>query len=313
MELMSAMKPRPEQTLIEEVALARNMAEVFVEKDWFVTQAIAAISAIDYQGFEVVFSGGTALANAHDLLQRFSEDVDFRLLVPENMQRRKARSGYKKALVDSLRQAGFSIEDSDVRARDENQFFAIDLGYESYFERVGALRPHIQVELKAIVPQLSPIYLPVSSFIHALGKIPPEVARVACIDPVESAADKISALAWRIPDRVRGSERDDPAIVRHIHDLAILKDRALAHPRFRELVASAMQEDDDRPKNNPSFSGTPMSQKLQRMLAVLEADAEYAREYADFVESVSYAPEGAAPDFTTAIQAVRVLADAIAA
>jgi hypothetical protein len=48
------MKPRPEKALIEEVALAWNMAEALVEKDWFVTQAIAAIAMIDYQGFEVV-------------------------------------------------------------------------------------------------------------------------------------------------------------------------------------------------------------------------------------------------------------------
>jgi hypothetical protein len=310
---MSATKPRPEQALIEEVALAQNMAGVFVEKDWFVTQAIAAISAIEYQSFEVVFSGGTALAKAHGLLQRFSEDVDFRLLVPKDRQSRKDRSGYKKALVTSLRQAGFSIEDSDVRARDENRFFAIDLGYASYFERVGALRPHIQVELKAIAPRLPSLYMPVSSFIHALGKKPPEIARLACIDPVESAADKLSALAWRIPDRIRGSQLDDPTIVRHIHDLAMLKDRALAHPRFHALLATAMKEDDDRPKNDLSFSGMPVPQKLQRMVAVLENDTEYAREYADFVESVSYAPESAVPDYQTAVKVLHAFIDALAA
>jgi hypothetical protein len=301
------MKLRPEKNLIEEVALARDMAEALVEKDWFVTQAIAAIAMIDHQGFGVVFSGGTALAKAHGLLQRFSEDVDFRLLVPKGMQTRAARSGYKKALVEALKQTGFSIEESDIRARDANRFFAIDLSYDSYFSRVSALRPHIQVELKAVVPQLPPISLPVFSFVHTLGKRPPEVTQIPCIDPVESAADKLSALAWRIPDRVRGIPSDDPTIVRHIHDLAILKDRALAHPRFRELVAVAMQEDNDRPKNDPSFSTLSMTQKLERMLAVLEADSEYVREYADFVESVSYAPEGSVPDFKTAVEILKGL------
>jgi Nucleotidyl transferase AbiEii toxin, Type IV TA system len=286
-------------------------AEALVEKDWFVTQAIAAIAMIDYQGFEVVFSGGTALAKAHHLLQRFSEDVDFRLLVPEALQNRKARSGYKKALVTSLRQAGFSIEESDIRARDENRFFAIDLGYESYFAKAGALRPHIQVELKAVAPQLPALSLPISSFIHALGKRLPEVTQVACIDPVESAADKLSALAWRIPDRVRGGQFDDPTIVRHSHDLALLKDKALAHPRFHELVAAAMQQDKERPKNNSSFSGMTMAEKLERMMVVLEADGEYAREYVDFVESVSYAPAGTVPDFEMALQAMRELVKAL--
>jgi predicted nucleotidyltransferase component of viral defense system len=78
MALMSAMNRRPDLSLIQEVSLATGIAEPFVEKDWFVTQAIGAIFGIRIDGFEVVFSGGTALSKAHGLLKRFSEDVDFR-------------------------------------------------------------------------------------------------------------------------------------------------------------------------------------------------------------------------------------------
>lgn len=71
-------------------------------------------------------------------------------------------------------------------------------------------------------PQLAPIELPVSSFVNELSKRVPEADVVACSDPTESAADKLSAITWRIPDRIRGEAYDDPSIVRHIHDLAIL-------------------------------------------------------------------------------------------
>lgn len=308
---MSVMNQRPDKATIEEVAVLKGMAESFVEKDWLVTQVIGIIAGIKQEGFEVVFSGGTALSKAHNLLHRFSEDVDFRILAAPERYTRKILSGFKNAVLDSLRDNGFKIEDSHVRARDENRFFAIDLEYETAFSRPDALRPHIQIEMTARDIQLPHLPLPVSSFLNELAKRPPEVPIIGCIDPVESAADKLSAIAWRIPDRVRGGEYDDPSIVRHIHDLAMLKDRALAHADFRNMVSVSMQEDDSRAKNDPSLEGMPMADKLRRMLEVLATDTAYPQEYDRFVKGVSYAQEGQAPDFTKAMKAVCVLVDAV--
>lgn len=307
------MNQRPEQSLIEDVALALpGMLEPYVEKDWHVVQVIRAIGEISHHEFEVIFSGGTALSKAHGLLQRFSEDIDFRVRVPETSGNRKALSTYRHAVVDALRQQGFIIDDAKVRARDANRFFCIDMDYESYFTRPNSLRPHIQIELIARDTQLPYVYLPVSSFINELSKKPPEVARIACIDPVESAADKLSALAWRIPDRVRGTSYDDPAIVRHIHDLAMLENRVMDHADFTALVRKSMQDDNNRSKSDTSFSGMSMTEKFSRMLGVLENDAEYANEYNRFVKEVSYAPEGIAPDFDTALGAVKRLIQTVA-
>lgn len=306
---MSAMNPPPDPSLIQEVALATGMAESFVEKDWFVVQVIQTIGAIEHHGFAVVFSGGTALSKAHGLLQRFSEDVDFRIMVPAGFHTRKSLSGYRSAVVAALRHDGFAVEEANVRARDENRFFSIELHYESQFRRPEALRPHVQVELTAKDPQLPPRYLPVASFLHTLSKQAPEVARIGCIDPVESAADKLSALTWRIPDRVRGDRYDDPSLVRHIHDLAILKDRALAYADFLTLVKTSLEDDRVRAKNNPSVSGLPLVERLDLMMRTLESDAEYAVEYDRFVRGVSYATAEAIPSFEMAMQAVRELAE----
>jgi hypothetical protein len=142
-------------------------------------------------------------------------------------------------------------------------------------------------------------------------KKPAEVSRIACIDPVESAADKLSALAWRIPDRVRGGQEDDPALVRHIHDLALLKEFAFADKNFSSLVAASMQDDDRRSKNNPSFVGLTMQEKFRQMLQILETDTKYRDEYELFVKSVSYAAEGEVPDFAEAVRAVHTLVQLI--
>lgn len=305
------MNALPDKTLFIQAATAKRMEAAFVEKDWLVTQVISIIGGIKQDGFEVVFSGGTALSKAHNLLYRFSEDVDFRLLRAPELRTRKNLSAYKHAVVEALRADGFKIEDHHVKARDENRFFAIDLEYETAFPREDALRPHIQIEMTARDIQLPHLVLPVSSFLNELAKQPPEVTAISCIDPVESAADKLSAIAWRIPDRVRGDQYDDPSIVRHIHDLAMLKNRALAYAGFAALVAKSMQEDDSRAKNDLTLEGMTMASKLAKMLDVLARDKAYPDEYRRFVEDVSYAKSGQTPDFENAVRAVRELAKAV--
>ncbi len=163
------------------------------------------------------------------------------------------------------------------------------------------------------------------------------------MDPVESAADKLSANAWRLPDRVRDWKDDDPSLVRHLHDLAVLKGRALACADFAALVEASMEQDENRAKNVavaelsvaekfrffgisrkshsilghceivlPSgllFPAIPKEPKFRQMLEVLESDPEYLKEYDRFVQGVSYATDGSTPDFATAVQAVYALVD----
>jgi len=307
------MSASPDKALLEEASDELDIRPALLEKDWHVVQVIAILSSIQHPGFEMIFSGGTALSKAHRLIQRFSEDIDFRIVTPGSAPNRKARSNLKHAIVDALRASGLHIEEHQVRARDENRFFAIDVDYESHFSREGALRPHIQIEIAAQNIELPAVYLPVASFMSEFTKQPPEVARIGCLDPVENAADKMSAIAWRIPDRVRGNPYDDPSIVRHIHDLAMLKDIALASPAFVSLVAASMHRDDDRAKNTPSFAGLPMSEKFAQALSILGNDAEYAREYERFVQGTSYSQDGSTPDFKTALEAVKQLIQAASA
>jgi len=142
----------------------------------------------------VVFSGGTALSKAHNLLYRFSEDVDFRLLFAADLRTRKNLSVYKHAVLDALRANDFKIEDHHVKARDENRFFAIDLEYETAFPRKDALRPHIQIEMTARDIQLPHLVLPVSSFLNELAKQPKETPFVRGYNSFGSACEYTSSI-----------------------------------------------------------------------------------------------------------------------
>lgn len=308
---MSATNELPDKKTFELAGKQLNINEVFVEKDWYVTQALRVIAKVNRPGFKLVFSGGTALSKAHKITQRFSEDIDFIIAAPEEIQTRKARSDLKHAVLQALRDGGFKIESHQVQARNENRFIAIDLDYETSFLRSDSLRPHIQIEMTVKTTQLPPVDLSASSFINELSGKSPEVEKISCLDAVENAADKLSALTWRVLDRRRGEPGDDPTLVRHIHDLAMLRDVALSRAEFSKLVAVCMARDDGRSKNNSKFSGISMADKFDRLLATLNSDTEYSREYDQFVKGVSYSTEDATPSFKAAVEAIKTLVNKI--
>ncbi len=171
------MSSSPDQALIEEVATVQGLAESFIEKDWFVTQVIRLLSEIHYEDFTLIFTGGTALSKAHRLIQRFSEDIDLRVVAPSlatlsQNQQRRALSDFKQNIVNQLG-TFFSIQPSQVTARNGNKFVAIELNYPTFYPPANALRPHILLELTVADLLLPAIPLPVASFIHPGGESSP--------------------------------------------------------------------------------------------------------------------------------------------
>ncbi len=312
MEPMSIMSARPDKAVFEEIAIIKKIEEAaFAEKDWYVTQILGIISKVKYDGFEIVFSGGTCLSKAHKLLQRFSEDIDFCVIASESINTRAGRSKFKEVVVDNLRIAGYFIKKEQVNAHDENRFFSIDVDYESYFKKSLSLRPHIQIEIVIKKPQLMPVICSVSSFLAEISNILPEVPEIMCVQPVENAADKLSAIAWRIPDRIRGSNNDDPSIVRHIHDLAILKDKAINSTDFTKMVLTSMKCDISRPNNSALFAENSVNDIFRNMFDILEKDVEYHREYNRFIKGMSYAITDSLLDYKSAVQSVKEMAQKV--
>lgn len=300
----------PKKNIIEEVAQIKGISEAFIEKDWFVTQAIKIISNINYEDYTIVFTGGTALSKAHHLIQRFSEDVDFRVINPSleqvsKSQQSKNLSAFKAVIISNLR-TFFEINDEQITARNGNKFVAIEINYPTLFTRANALRPHILLELTVSELLLPAISLPVSSIINQVSKQRAEIENILCINPVENAADKLSAITWRIADRVRGSENDSPDIVRHIHDLAILKDLAITNTQFSELVKSALEKDKNRSELIKNLS---ITEKLSNMIQIISSDSEYIKEYERFVNAMSYSNSDSVPPYRAAIESVTELVD----
>ena len=84
--------------LLQQTAVARKIsAEQAIEKDWWVTAILVALSKSSWADF-LQFKGGTSLSKAWGLISRFSEDIDLTISrsffdLPEetNQQRTKIR------------------------------------------------------------------------------------------------------------------------------------------------------------------------------------------------------------------------------
>ena len=298
-----------DRQLVEQVAGALATDEGLVEKDWHVVRALAVIAAVDHGDAVPAFAGGTSLSKGWGLIKRFSEDIDFKVTMPVAASRSRAsreRCAYRQRILDALTARRFTPAGAPL-VGDESRFFSMDLIYPSAFEVGPGLRPHIRVEMSFHTPALPPIARPLQSLIAMARHQPPEVPAFPCIDPVETAADKLSALAWRVLRRQRGGVGDDATLIRHLHDLAALASTVTGGPAFTTLALQAAAADAGR-GGEATASSDPATFFVSR-LERLRSDRLWATEYDSFVRQVSFARPDERIGFDQALAAVVALVD----
>ena len=249
----------------------------------------------------------TSLSKGFGLIQRFSEDLDFKVLLPEGEVNRSRRRKYRQQLIDAIEQQGsWRVPRDHIERRNESRFFSCRIDYDPVFQPAVVLRPHVKLEVSFRAPALPTQARPVQSFITQAEQTGPEVDSIACVSPAETAADKLSALTWRVLTRERGSERDDPTLIRHLHDLASLEAEAAAENGFSNLLYQLLEQDADRgtlPANRSDLVELQGTERVKVALDLMAQDPEYAREYEDFVMSMSYAADPGIPSFKQALEA----------
>jgi hypothetical protein len=299
-----------DRRLVERIAGALATDEGLVEKDWHVVRALGVLAALDHGGVQPAFSGGTSLSKGWGLIKRFSEDIDFKLAIPKAASVSKDhenRSRYRERILAALTAADFELV-GDVMVRNKSRFFAADFAYPSLFGTGQGLRPHIRVEMSFQASALPPVERPIRSLIAQAQSHPPEVRGFPCIDPLETAADKLSALAWRVCTRQRGATDDDPTIIRHLHDLAALEGHVGTDARFILLVQQAAAADTGR--GGGTAPATPQD-RFAAMLDRLRGDKLWIADYDEFVRHVSFARPDEQISFAAALAATTRLVSAV--
>ena len=264
------------------------------EKDLLITEVLRTVVAVESDGIQLVFCGGTCLSKAHGLIERMSEDIDFKLVLPQGLSRSarsRLLSQFKKRLAAVLVDAGFAVPANEIIARDENSYVSLNLHYESRFAPVASLRPEIKVELNARPPVLPTATLPIASMLDVLIQAPKTDLHVECIGVEETLAEKVLSFLRRTAEARAGRNRADydDRLVRHLYDVrAIARGReglVLPHEHFAALVAG----DATQFRNQyPEFEEDPVGQ-MRVVLDALhhEADA-FERDYLRFVDELVF-------------------------
>lgn len=294
---------------LEEVSLvagALGTTEFFVEKDWHVARILAALAEHHFDDTEIYFSGGTALSKAYGIIKRFSEDIDFRCaLVIEHDSKgaaRRARRQLYRDVQGVLRDAGYRPTD-DPAIGNEHRFCQLHLAYPTILDGQPSdgLRANIRLEFSFQPLKLAVADRQVSSFVSAHRQSRCEVDAIACVDPVETGADKLSSLVWRLTaTHLSTYSGYQPDLMRHLHDLAVLAPRLIDAPEFPSLVDSTIRSD----RKRGLLSEYEPASILEVFLDAIRADPSLADDYRRFVDNYVYASADERINFPAARDAV---------
>lgn len=308
MERISSTNEFPDTDLLESIAADLRVDASFIEKDWHATHLLALISRIDDPLVRLAFSGGTSLSKGYRLIERFSEDLDFKLETtdgetPPRPQRRAYRRKVIAAIEDS---AEWKLLPGQIVSRNQSRYFCCLIEYSGRLTQAAYLRPHIKLEMSFAPTSLPTEQRPLQSFVGQARGLEPEIPSMACVSPVETAADKLSALTWRVLSRNRSEENDDPTLIRHLHDLAALESLASASGNFGEAARKALRQD----KHRGAFGDAPETpfQHVSKALNMLAEDSTYRTEYDDFVVALSYAQADQVLSYDDALKSICRLA-----
>lgn len=289
-------------------SLKLNLKPAVIEKDLFVTKAIAILMAVQDEIFHLVFQGGTALAKAHRFVRRMSEDCDFRLAYKEpglqrkkDAQRRLLRK-FRNNLLNALRENGFILEDERaVRVRNEGQFISVRAAYETAYSAPEGLKPYLALEFFLGQVKTPTVDRSVTSLIReTLGdKINHPVIPVTCMSIPETAAEKWVALTRRIATSEQRERYYDQALVRHVYDLSMINQH---HPlkvtEFANLACHVIEMDRVQFKtHSDAYSQDPRS-AIQFSLNELQKNPKWEQNWNEFMDTMVY---GEKPSYSEAL------------
>jgi len=299
--------------VVVDIEAERGIPAAIVEKDYFVTEVIRVLSGTAGDGFLPAFCGGTSLSKAHNLINRMSEDVDFRVRhdlpnpEPTRSAQIRLRSKYKKLVINELAKAELLGKgEGEILAQNENKFIVIKVPYKSLFPPIAVLRPIVQIEITIGQMRLAPEKREISSVIGEMTK-KHERYVTNCLQIKETVAEKLVSFTRRVSAIVgeRVKDAPDERVVRHLYDVhgcLEASPRSFEGDDFHALVNEIVLADVEQFKTlDKDFSSNPYGQ-IAVVLDGMRMDKKLKDWYSSFVKDMVY-PGQACPSFEEAAAA----------
>lgn len=221
--------------LVRVVAADRHLAPGLVEKDYWVTHALSALQA---QGLETWFKGGTSLSKGFGLIERFSEDLDLKLepgelaglpgvtnWKSEGTRATQARIDYFEALERELAIPGAEVVLDRERADRSHRSATFQVRYPGRFlgDLGGILPPFVLLEVGS-ARVLPCVPRDLDSLVHeqlrrsglAAEFTDNRALGVRCVHPLVTLLEKLDAISRRFPKVATAAA----TFVRHYEDAA---------------------------------------------------------------------------------------------
>ncbi len=270
-----------------------------LEKDLLITDVLALLAGFEWEEIQPIFCGGTSLSKGHGLIQRMSEDIDFKLVLPPEWTRSKTKrdlSDLRKRLGNHVKEAGFALPDEGITSRNENRYFCFALGYEPQFPLISALRAELKLDFTAHTPVLEPVSVQVRPLLAEFMELDSEVVDHQAVAVQETLVEKVVSFLRRTADWAEQEARnpEDDQLVRHLYDvhqlLPVVPSDEATQRIQQDLFSRTVAGDQEKfGRQDPAF-GADARGWLARALEQLQTSAEVEVLYQRFVGDLVWGP-----------------------
>ncbi len=202
------------------------------EKDLIVKKALRAWESFRHPDATLALDGGTCLSLYHEQVNRFSEDIDMRVILPDELEH-----GPAERRIAAFREISRAFKEHVhaalpfLKPTRKGRFRRRDGRFESHILAYQGRLPHSRV-LSGLKLEMvdKPNRLPLSRLAGRTGRM------VQTVDPVEISMGKWQAVCERIPGRAVLN----PALIRHPWDLGAMTTMLSAAARVPALDLAEM-------------------------------------------------------------------------
>ena len=288
--------------IIEEASSELESDPSFIEKDWYISDVLKLFLELKNEDRFFIFSGGTSLSKGHRKIQRFSEDIDMRISSTKEIDRKERRNIRNEVLEVFRKHPLFTVQEKSIEIHNESKQISFLISYPKLYEN-AALRNDIKIELNFEKLTLNPEEKYIQSLIHKLAKND-EFISIPCISLVETAVNKLSALAWR----VKNIKTQEPEIMRHLHDLSALESDVLGYKNFSNLLKEVWEIDKNRGLQEKDLQ---LKESLDHLYSEFSNNLKYKKDYDEFVSSMYYGKKQDRISFEQAMKSLKKIIEII--
>lgn len=234
--------------LIRIVADEKGIDPALVEKDYWIMHCLYGLQK---QGFKFQLKGGTSLSKGHQIIGRFSEDIDILIEPPAGRDVKVGKNHDKPAhiqtrkdfydwLAQTIKINGISSVERDTAFDDIPDYrgAGIRLNYDSVTEALDGLREGVLLEVgfDTVAPN-TPKDISSWMYDYAAARkvdiIDNRAKAVACYDPRYTFVEKLQTVSTKF--RNQQADGSDPVeFMRHYYDIYEL----LKRPEVQKFIGT---------------------------------------------------------------------------